>query len=1017
MKIIFILLLSVASLLASEFGTLSLFVLKNGKPLGTQHLTIVNTKSQKSQQATTDGDGYFYTKLLAGTYQIRLLARDNKATPQAFVRKNVVVEANKDSQVIVSLKADNTTAFIDTEAPKVAKTIVKKRVVVQNGTLLLTLLSGETKKKVANATVFVKGSNIEAKSNASGSLTLTLPVGKHTLSIIHPDYSAQTLNVNILAKETISKEVSLSPASMELDEFVVLAPHVEGSVAASISQEKNSDAVGNVLGSEQFSKSGDSSVAGALKRVSGITIVGGKYVYVRGLGDRYSTVLLNGLHVPSPEPTKRVVPLDIFPTSVVESITIQKSYTGDLPASFGGGTVLIKSKEIPKNSTSYVKLGIEVLANDATGKKVLTNSTNSHPLPSSAMNGGNNVGGPAVTNDVRTYRTLDPQSTTLAPGMKIELSGGKSYEVSKNLTLGASATVYYKNNSDSNDVTYNKFFYDINSKKIYHDSSTKAVRTTFLNEYSGMLNIGATYYKDNSIKYTYFTTSQTKDTTQTSSIDYTGDTDDREKTYYEYVERTLTAHQISGKNNLHFANSTDGYLDNLVIEYAGESAEATRDEPGTVEINYLHQSSGVNWDRKNWYYSFLLNDKVTNYRTDFTLPFKFNENDNYTKAGVFIYNKTRDFDSRRFKMRSTNFDDMQEDMDTIYKEYKDDLDFSASYRNSDSYSASQDVTAFYLKQLFSVTHNFDFVASLRQESSSQQLKDSSQTYAPLKTSDLFPSIGLTYRFNDDNMQMRFAYATSISRPDFREFSNTRYKDPVTENIVFGNPELKVTYINHLDFKYEWYLSADEIFSTALFAKEFSNPIEKVVKLDDSQDNIFQETYQNADSATSYGVEMDYRKRFGFIDKSLENVLFGTNIALIKSEIKLNNDPDNDFTSRLTSKKRAMQGQSPYVVNVTFGYDNSDSGNSALFLFNQIGKRIVSLGTDNNKDTYQEPFSKLDFVWKYKLSPKKENGIFGYALGFKVKNLLDSEVKFTQGGETTASTKPGRAYSLKLDIKY
>lgn len=1012
------LLLSVATILASEFGTLSLFVLKNGKPLGTQQLSLVNTQSKKIQQATTDADGYFFSKLPAGTYQIQLIARDKNSAPQAFVRKNVIVEAGKDSQVIVSLKADNTTAFIDTEAPQVATAAVTvKKVTVQKGTLLLSLLSGETKKKVANATIFVKGSTIEVKSNAKGDATLTLAVGKHTLSIIHPDYSAQTIHVNIVAKETISKQLALSPAAMELDEFVVLAPHVEGSVAAAISQERNSDAVGNVLGSEQFSKSGDSSVAGALKRVSGITIVGGKYVYVRGLGDRYSTVMLNGLHVPSPEPTKRVVPLDIFPTSVVESITIQKSYTGDLPASFGGGTVLIKSKEIPKDSDTYVKFGLEILANDATGKKVQTNATNANPLPATVMDGGNSIGGPAVTNDVRTYRTLNPKSTALAPGMKIELSGGKSYEVSNKLTLGGSTTLYYKNDSNSNDVTYNKFFYDINTKEIYHDSKTQAVRTTLLDEYSGMLNLGATYYKNNTIKYTFFTTSQTRDTTQISSIDYTGDTDDREKTYYEYVEKTLSSHQISGKNDLRFASTTDGYFDNLVIEYAGERSEATRDEPGTVEMNYLHQSSGLNWDRKNWYYSFLLDDTVTNYRADFSLPFKFNKNDNYTNAGIFIYNKTREFDSRRFKMRSTNFDDMQEDMDTIYDKYADDLDFSASYRESDSYSATQDVTAFYLKQLLSVTHNFDIIASVRQESSSQQLSDASATYAPLETSDLFPSLGLTYRFDDDNMQLRLAYASSISRPDFREFSNTRYKDPVTENIVFGNPNLKATYIEHLDFKYEWYLSADEVFSTALFAKEFTNPIEKVIKLDDSQDNIFQETYQNADSAMSYGVEVDYRKKFGSIDKRLKNILLATNIALIQSQITLNSDPDNDFTSRLTSKKRPMQGQSPYVINVTAGYDNSESGNSALFLFNQIGKRIVSLGTDYNKDTYQEPFTKLDFVYKYKLSPKKENDIFGYALRFKANNLLDSEMKFTQGNQTTASTKPGRSYSLKLDINY
>ena len=320
--------------------------------------------------------------------------------------------------------------------------------------------------------------------------------------------------------------------------------------------------------------------------------------------------------------------------------------------------------------------------------------------------------------------------------------------------------------------------------------------------------------------------------------------------------------------------------------------------------------------------------------------------------------------------------------------------------------------------MLSVTHDFDIVASARYEDSSQQLSDASGVYDPLKTSDIFPSLGMTYRFDHDDMQLRFAYASTISRPDFREFSNSRYKDPITENIVFGNPDLKATYITHYDLKYEWYMSADQVFSFALFAKEFKNPIEKVIKLDDSQDNIFQETYQNAESANSYGAEIDFRKRFGFISSSLDKLLFATNIAIIQSNIQLNKDPSNDFTSRLTTTDRPMQGQSPYVANFTFGYDDADRGDSALLLFNQIGKRIVSLGTDKNEDIYEQPFAKLDFVTQWKLNNYYlEDSDFTYMVKFKAENLLDSELKYTQGDLTTAVTKPGREFSLSLKIAY
>ncbi len=1029
MKTLLLLITLTISLFAIDTGELSFYLIKDGKPLSNQQVIIfkkvteqtADIKGFATRQAEfmTDNDGYVYTVLPVGAFQLQLVAIED-GTPKAFVKKNFVIKEGKESQIIVALKEDNTIAFEDDEAPKVASEDlnVTKSEAKEPGSVMLSLLSSEDKKPVANARIFVKGQNVDVKTDAKGFVDLVLPEGEQTLSVIHSDFSSQTFKVLVVAKESVSKSVELSPASMELEEFVVLAPHVEGSVASVIAEERNSDAVGNVLGSEQFTKSGDSNVASALKRVSGITIVGGKYVYVRGLGDRYSTVMLNDLHVPSPEPTKRVVPLDIFPTSVVESITIQKSYTGDLPASFGGGTVLIKSKDIPEQDEGYAALGMELQVNSSTGKEATTNSDNSVPLPASALSGGNNVGGRAVTNDVLNSRSLNHQTTKLDPGMKVEVSAGKSFTVTDDLTLGASGTVYYKNTSDNEQTQYDKYFYDINSESINHESHTEADITTLNTELAGMVNVGMNYFEHNKIKYTFFTTQHTSNATTLSSIDYTGATEDREKTYYEYVEKGLMSNQLSGENDLRFSNSTDGYFDNLKIDWALENSVAYRDEPGTVEYNYLHQTSGLNWDRKNWYYYFMLEDTVNNYRADFTLPFEFNGNDNYTQAGVFIYNKSRDFDSRRFKMLSSNFEPTQDDMDTIYDTYANDLEFSASYRDTDSYQATQDVTAFYLKQLLSVTHDLDIVASVRQENSTQQLTDAAAVYDPLETSDLFPSLGLTYRFDNDAMQIRASYASTISRPDFREFSNTRYKDPVTENIVFGNPDLQATYINHYDLKYEWYMAADEVFSFALFSKEFTNPIEKVIKLDDSQDNIFLETYQNADSATSYGIEVDLRKRFGFISSSLENLLFATNVALIQSNITLNSDPNNDFTSRLTTTDRPMQGQSPYVVNVTLGYDNPNTGDSALFLFNQIGERIVSLGTDKNEDIYEQPFAKLDFVTQWKLNNYYlEDSDFTYSIKFRAENLLDSEVELTQGDLTTATTRPGRVFSLSLKIAY
>jgi len=1034
---IFLVVSMLALNLFAAAGELSLYILKDGKPLSNQHVVIFQLPQQmnnaidavqgqpKGTEFTTDNEGYLVAALPEGSYQLQLLARD-KGVAQAYVKKNFAIASSKQTQIILSLKSDDSLQFSDTEAPaSIKETALPTDKTAQMGSVALTLLSTENAEPVSGARVFIAGLKTDAVTDKKGQVLLDMPEGNQTISIIHTSFSSQSIKVVVLPKEMIAKTVELSPASMELEEFVVLAPHIEGSVASVIAQERNSDAVGNVIGAEQFTKSGDSSAAAALKRVSGVTLVGGKYVYVRGLGERYSTILFNDLHLPSTNPTKRVVPLDIFPTSMIKSITIQKSYTADLPATFGGGTVLIETRDIPENE-GYAAIGMAVITNDATGKEAVYNSNNDVPLPSSVISASDNFqnisNNPALTNNVINSRSLNLGSTTIKPGYKLEASAGKSFDVTDDIKVGASGTIYYKNTQDNDMLQYTKYLYTSSGSR-YLDS-TQASQVTQLNtQTSGIVNVGAEYYGNNKIKYTFFITDKTSNGTYSSLIDYSGSQEDREKTYYEYVEEELMTHQLTGSNELRFANSTDGYFDNLIIDWALEKASAKRLEPGSVEYNYLYQTEGLNWDRKTWYYYFDLEDKVDNYRVDLTLPFEFNENDNYTKMGFFLYNKNRDFDSRRFLMSDPNkqipIQDLSLSMDDIYSQYGSVLDFTTNYFGADSYTATQEVTALYLKQLLSITKNLDLIVSLRQETSNQQLTDAETgiPYAPLETSDLFPSIGVTYRFNKDQ-QIRFAYAQTISRPDFREFSPNAYKDPITENKVYGNPNLQATYIDNIDLKYEWYFSPDELFSCALFGKQFTNPIETVVTPYTGGDNTLDQSYVNAQSGQSYGIEIDYRKRFGFISPGLDSLLFATNLAYIQSNIVINRDSYPYFTEHLTTVDRPMQGQSPYVINLQFGYDNPNNGDSALFLFNQYGERIVTLGTYGRPDQYQQPFAKLDFVTRWKLNNYiwKDSDLV-YSLKFKAQNLLDSEILTTEDGETVFSMKPGREFELGLNIAY
>ncbi|MCK4709919.1 MAG: carboxypeptidase regulatory-like domain-containing protein, partial [Gammaproteobacteria bacterium] len=202
---------------------------------------------------------------------------------------------------------------------------------------------------VPGAQVYISGVAEKIKTDENGRFEYKVSSGVYAMSIVHGDFSMQSVtDITLVDKEVFSRNFELTPAAKELEEFTVTAPLVEGGSLALIDEKRNTSSVVEVLGSEQMSNAGDSDAAGALKRVTGLTLIDGKYVYVRGLGERYSSITLNNAGVPSPDPTRRVVPLDLFPTGMLESIVVQKTFSPDMPGDFAGGVVQLRTKGIPE---------------------------------------------------------------------------------------------------------------------------------------------------------------------------------------------------------------------------------------------------------------------------------------------------------------------------------------------------------------------------------------------------------------------------------------------------------------------------------------------------------------------------------------------------------------------------------------------------------------------------------------------------------------------------------------------
>jgi TonB-dependent receptor len=273
--------------------------------------------------------------------------------------------------------------------------------------------------------------------------------------------------------------------------------------------------------------------------------------------------------------------------------------------------------------------------------------------------------------------------------------------------------------------------------------------------------------------------------------------------------------------------------------------------------------------------------------------------------------------------------------------------------------------------------------------------------ATLDNTDLLPAATLTWEIRK-NMQVRGGYAKTLSLPDFRELSPASYNEVIGGREIYGNPALKRATIQNFDLRWEWYPAKGETVSIGLFHKKFIDPIESV----SIPGATPSQSYANAKGATNQGIELDFRKKLGFVSRALSDIYIAANWAMIQSEVEL----DRATATNQTRLKRPLQGQSPYVLNVQAGYENPDWGTAASLLYNRIGRRISDVGTQNVPDIYEEPTDLLDFVFDQSVGD-------GFKMKAKAANLLDPEFKATQGGEVTDLTRKGREYSLGLSWSF
>ena len=1036
--IVFICLVSSVSMAGNaplkKSGKLSLYVLKSGIPIEGAELVLDELKVR-----FTDADGAMHVYLPAGDYSGSVVINSISLTDLLFT-----VIPGEQTQVIVHKPADNIDAVvqIETSVNKLpgqsaggnqnAIDLNKNNAVIRGK-----VSSFDSGKPLGSAKIFISGVNKKIVSDEEGLFEVSLPAGMYTLSVVMNGFNTYTIKeIKLPDAGLINNDIELVPTGVKLAEYLVTAPDLEGSAMALEEEKRSASTVSEIIGADQMSQSGDSDAAGALKRVTGLTLVDGKYIYVRGLGDRYSSTLLNYSELPSVDPTRRAVPLDLFPTGALGSVVIQKTYSPDLPGDFAGGTVILRTKGIPDNKIRKISLSVGGNSR-STFKDGLTYEGGSTdfigiddgtrefpPLLDALTDGGTKLlvrlsdeekeaAGESLANNYAT------ETKKLPPDFGLKLNFANRDEMyGSNWGWGYNFSFNYKNEWRQRVEERTSFSLDGQGGLVAADTTTRE-KTGNNIDLGAMLNLSAEIGGNHILESNTLITRNTTDTVFRDNSFLSENELNVRDTTLEWVERELINQQFNGKHTFYSLND-------LKIDWHVAYSTANRYEPDTRFYRYERQDDGrfsfSQEGQSNERTFETLDDEIISTGIDFTLPvYELFSRPAKLKAGFAFKENNRESSFVRFRFltdwSNNNLDPgilYAENPEGILNEENIDPD-GYVLRNTtlptDNYNASQEIASTYLMGEFSLSDSFSFMAGARAEDNNQSVttfqltSPEDSTSVIISETDIMPAINATWAYSKDS-QLRFAYSETVNRPDSKELSEAPYVDAETRDIVIGNPNLVKANISSVDIRWEKYFSKFENISVAVFYKEFEAPIERVIRLGAGGIN----TFDNAESAENLGVE--FQSRFWlsrFFGKAASNLYMDTNFALIDSNVVL-----GDAGAQQTNNERALQGQSPWAVNLSLNYENLINEVKSALLFNMSGKRIVNVGTGGLPDAYENPVPVLDFIYSRSLTQGHEDK---WGIKIKIQNILDKEIETTRGGEVEKTYRAGVTFELALKYSW
>ena len=910
--------------------------------------------------------------------------------------------------------------------------------IAQKATIKGTVKDTKTGELLFGTNIYITGLTIGAMSDFDGNYQINIEPGTYTINCSFISYQTQKKEITVKSGESVTVNFDIGESSLQLADVKIVARKIERTESAVIAMQKKAPTVISGISSQQIKKSGDGDAASALKRLSGVTVQGGKYVYVRGLSDRYSKTTLNGAEIPGLDPERNTVQMDLFPTNILENMLVYKAFSPNLSGDFTGGLIDIKTKDFPDKFTfgfssqigynPQANLNSEFLSYEGGRQDWLGIDDETRSLPTEASSDipfrfyGKDE---ELNNITKSFnKTWNPIKSKSGLNQKYSVNIGDSKTLfGKELGLSFASTYSNKYKSD-NSVVYGR--YELT------DPSGESLNSIASSEYSALGSqeimwstmgvAGFKINKNNRIGLTILNNHKgSKDANYMLFRNYKNtDGELRENRVLGFASRNLFVTQLKGSH----------YFEKLKFNWITSYAKASQDEPDARylvnqvlidennDTTYSVNPSTITTPRRFYRQ---MNENVYYSRGDFEYPVEVMGAKTKLKFGLSDNYKTREYLQKQINFKENSQQQYQQITDMFLDTNINavtGLRVQGSEKEDakNSYTAMQNVFGTYIMGDIPLYEKFRVVTGLRLEyvymltESHKEQIGNEKNYGELDNLSFLPSLNFTY-MQTTKQNWRFAYNRTLARPSFREKSPMAIESK-TGDLVIGNTELQQTTIENIDFRWEKYFKPGEVLSAGAFYKYFNNPIEKTFNTKAQNPEI---TWRNVEKASLYGAEIEFSKKLSFVD-ALKNLKVSANFTYIYSQVAVDGEElaIKRYFDPNVSEYRVMSEQAPYIFNTMVSYNNDSLGLSANINYTYNAEKLMLVNPKGIPDIYQKASNELNFNITKKFGKK-------FSANFKITNILNDRstqrYQYLSEEYIYSDYGWGREFSIKLSYNF